>query len=73
MASYSPNSFVIKVDTRLYITRVFKDTFDDKTIKLSLMKDGVYDFNVNWGDGNISHITNPLKNQYIHSYEKAGE
>ena len=41
-------------------------------VSLPLYSDGIYDFEVNWGDGTSSKITNANLENAIHSYETEG-
>lgn len=48
------------------------DTSDDKTFKLPLRSDGVYDFTVLWGDGNSDDITTYNQANATHTYATSG-
>jgi len=66
-------AYVFNVIETIPFISVWKTTEANEKIELPLHDGGVYDFTVNWGDGNSDKITEWNAAEKSHSYTSAGE
>ena len=64
-----PLPFVSKWNT----SNTSESSSDANQIKLPLISQGIYDFNIDWGDGIINNITSWNQPETIHTYNTPGE
>lgn len=70
--SYTPTHTPTPSTTPLPFTSVWRTTTPNEIIRLPLTNGGIYDFSVNWGDGNTNTITQYDQSEVYHTYVNPG-
>jgi len=68
VAHASSSTFISIWDTR----KTYTASSELNQIQLPLLDGGTYDFDVDWGDGEIDHITSYDQTEVIHTYDEPG-
>src|SRR6056300_421076 len=69
---FDKNPYIITWYTRITGGTGVTAASAENQIKLPLVSDGVYNFNVDWGDGRIDHITSYDQAERTHTYRTPG-